>query len=85
MSAYQAAAMTTAAWAKVRRIPARNFALALLDLAKSEALPPNIQKSLGAFEKVAEGKADLLRQEVENWYNSSMDRYPDGTSAAFKS
>jgi hypothetical protein len=56
-------------------IPAQNFALALLDLRHSgQALPPNVQKALGAFEKVAAGKADVLRQEVEDWYNSSMDR-----------
>ena len=55
-------------------IPARNFAMALLDLAKTEQLPPNIQKSLDAFEKVAQGKAEVMRSEVENWYNSSMDR-----------
>ena len=60
-------------------IPARNFALALIDIWKSRdklgvALPSNVEKAMNAFEKVAEGKAEVLRQEVENWYNSSMDR-----------
>jgi hypothetical protein len=67
-------------------IPARNFALAVLDLWKSsdksgKNLPPNVQKALGAFEKVAEEKArtaqdraEILQKEVESWFNSSMDR-----------
>lgn len=67
-------------------IPARNFALAMLDLWKSSAnsgenLPPNVQKALAAFEKVADAKArtvqdrvDIMQKEVEGWYNSSMDR-----------
>lgn len=60
-------------------IPARNFAIAMLDIWKSKdklgvALPSNIEKAMTAFEKVADGKAEVLRQEVENWYNSSMDR-----------
>jgi len=60
-------------------IPARNFAIAVLDIWNSRdktgvALPPNIEKAMKAFEEVANGKAEVLRQEVENWYNSSMDR-----------
>jgi hypothetical protein len=58
-------------------IPARNFAIAVIDLWKAKdkvGLPANVEKAMTAFEKVAEGKADALRQEVENWYNSSMDR-----------
>jgi hypothetical protein len=60
-------------------IPARNFALAVIDIWKSRdklgvALPANVEKAMNAFEKVAEGKAAVFRQEVENWYNSSMDR-----------
>src|SRR5215469_9490887 len=56
-------------------IPARNFALAVLDLTKSaDQLPPNVQKALGAFVETADGRIDVLRQEVEDWYNSSMDR-----------
>jgi hypothetical protein len=67
-------------------IPARNFALAVVDLWKSSDksqtnLPPNVQKALGAFEKVAEEKArtaqdraEILQKEVESWFNSSMDR-----------
>jgi hypothetical protein len=56
-------------------IPARNFALAVLDLTKSaKELPPNVLKALGAFVELADDKVDALRQEVENWYNSAMDR-----------
>ena len=67
-------------------IPARNFALAILDLWKSSEgspgeLPPNVQKAMAAFQKVAEAKArtvqekvELMQRDVENWYNSSMDR-----------
>lgn len=67
-------------------IPARNFAIAVLDLWKSasesgENLPPNVQKAIAAFDKVAQVKArtvqeraELLQKDVENWYNSSMDR-----------
>ena len=63
-------------------IPSRNFAIAVLDLWKAgEQLPPNVHKALGAFQKLAEAKtraaqdkAELLQREVENWYNSAMDR-----------
>jgi hypothetical protein len=63
-------------------IPSRNFALAVLDLWKSgEKLPANVGKALAAFDKVAQDrasaaqdKAELMQKEVENWYNSSMDR-----------
>ena len=67
-------------------IPSRNFALAVLDLWKSarqsgEDLPPNVAKALAAFDKVADEKtrsvqekAEMFQKEVENWYNSSMDR-----------
>src|SRR5262249_19666465 len=58
-------------------IPARNFAIAVLDLwdaskKSSEDLPPNVHKALAAFEKVAQDKtrtvqdkADLMQKEVE--------------------
>jgi len=63
-------------------IPSRNFAIAVLDLWKSgEQLPANVGKALAAFDKVAQAKAratqdkaELLQKEVEDWYNSSMDR-----------
>jgi hypothetical protein len=58
-------------------IPARNFAIAVIDLWKARdqvPMPANVEKAMTAFERVAEGKADVLRQEVENWFNSSMDR-----------
>ncbi len=56
-------------------IPSRNFALALLDLARSgEKLPPNVADAFGAFEKSAGNNAAMLQHNVEDWFNSSMDR-----------
>ncbi len=56
-------------------IPAANFALAVLDLRKSvKPLPRNLQSALDAFEMKAKGDLDMLQRELENWYDSSMDR-----------
>ena len=58
-------------------IPARNFALAVIDLSNSAdklPLPPNVQNALETFKRVTDAKGEALQQEVENWYNSSMDR-----------
>jgi len=60
-------------------IPATNFALAVLSLRDSyktnqKQLPQNLQDALEAFEKKAQGKLDVLQQELESWFNSAMDR-----------
>ena len=56
-------------------IPAANFALAVLDLRKTiKPLPKNLQSALDAFEMKAKGDLDMLQKELENWYDSSMDR-----------
>ena len=56
-------------------IPAANFALAVLDLRKTiKPLPRNLQSALDAFEMKAKGDLDVLQRELENWYDSSMDR-----------
>jgi hypothetical protein len=60
-------------------IPAANFALTVLSLRDSykdakKDLPQNLQDALTAFEKKADGKADVLQRELEDWFNSAMDR-----------
>jgi hypothetical protein len=56
-------------------IPAANFALAVLDLRKTvKVLPKNLQSALDAFEMKAKGDLNMLQRELENWFNSSMDR-----------
>jgi len=56
-------------------IPAANFALAVLDLRKSDIpLPRNLQSALDTFEMKAEGNLLKLQRELEAWYDSSMDR-----------
>ena len=56
-------------------IPAKNFALALLDLRQTTPnLPPNVNSALDAFEKNAGNDAAKLQRNVEDWFNSSMDR-----------
>jgi hypothetical protein len=56
-------------------IPARNFALALLDLRHTTTdLPENIQSALDAFQKNAGNDAAKLQHNIEDWFNSSMDR-----------
>ena len=60
-------------------IPATNFALAVLSLRNSytqeqKQLPKNVQDALTAFEMKAQGKVDVLQQELETWFNGAMDR-----------
>jgi hypothetical protein len=56
-------------------IPSANFALAVLDLRKTvQPLPKNLQSALDAFEIRAKGDLDMLQREIENWYDSAMDR-----------
>jgi hypothetical protein len=56
-------------------IPAKNFALALLDLSHTfKDLPPNIQSVLDACKKNAGNDAAKLQRNIEEWFNSSMDR-----------
>ncbi len=56
-------------------IPAKNFALALLDLRHTTAnLPPNVKSALDACEANAGNDAAKLQRNVEDWFNSSMDR-----------
>jgi hypothetical protein len=59
-------------------IPARNFALALIEVVKKQPadsdVPPNVRDAFRAFEDTA--SKDLLRfqESIEAWYNSAMDR-----------
>lgn len=57
-------------------IPSQNFALALMDLSKTapEILPQNVKDALQSFERVAGKDVALLQQNIEDWYDSSMDR-----------
>jgi hypothetical protein len=56
-------------------IPSANFALAVLDLRKTvKSLPRNLQSALDTFDMKAKGDLDMLQRELENWYDSSMDR-----------
>ena len=56
-------------------IPARNFAMALLDLRHTTRnLPANVVSALDAFEKNAGNDTAKLQRSVEDWFNSSMDR-----------
>jgi hypothetical protein len=84
-------------------IPARNFALAIMDMASSDGrlirgatdptdkpaptdltalakavqdggLPDNLKKSVTALLQAANGDAQQARINIENWFNSSMDR-----------
>jgi hypothetical protein len=57
-------------------IPSANFALAVLELRKTgrTPLPQNLRSALDAFEMKAKGDLNMLQRELENWYDSSMDR-----------
>ncbi len=56
-------------------IPAKNFALALLDLRRTTRdLPPNVKSALDACVENAGNDAAKLQRNVEDWFNSSMDR-----------
>ena len=59
-------------------IPARNFALAVIDLVKNPpadiTLPPNLATALRTFRESAGADEAKLQASVEDWFNSSMDR-----------
>ena len=56
-------------------IPARNFALALLDLRSTTTnLPANVRSAFDAFQKSAGNDAAKLQRNIEDWFNSAMDR-----------
>jgi hypothetical protein len=62
-------------------IPSKNFALALMDLrnqsqgaAPTIKLPQNVRQAFDAFKITAGQDADKMQKQVEDWYNSSMDR-----------
>jgi hypothetical protein len=56
-------------------IPARNFALALIDLRSSDiALPENVKQAFRTFVLVAGPNILVLQWMLENWYNAAMDR-----------
>jgi hypothetical protein len=59
-------------------IPARNFALAVMDLARNPPagmkLPGNLETALRTFQDAAAGDAAKYQASLENWFDSSMDR-----------
>ena len=59
-------------------IPARNFALAVMDLANNPPagvkLPANLETALRTFKDSAAGDIAKYQASIENWFNSSMDR-----------
>jgi hypothetical protein len=62
-------------------IPSKNFALALMDLrnqsqgaAPTIKLPQNVKQAIDAFEITAGKDVDKMQKQIEDWYNSSMDR-----------
>jgi hypothetical protein len=73
---------TISKWKLPSYIPARNFALAILDVkaawttagAVEKTLPNNVKTAIEALEKTAAGDAKKLQESVEDWYNSAMDR-----------
>jgi len=58
-------------------IPAANFGLALLSIVKTtdEAkLPGNVRSALKSFQETAGNDEAKLHKNIEDWYNSAMDR-----------
>lgn len=59
-------------------IPASNFALAVLDLVRNPpagmTLPANLKAALRTFEESEPPSLARFQQDIEGWYNSSMDR-----------
>jgi hypothetical protein len=57
-------------------LPSRTFALALLDLLKTEKgeLEEGGSKAFAALKPPAGGSAKTLQQNLENWFDDSMDR-----------
>ncbi|HZP05652.1 MAG TPA: hypothetical protein VFB43_12195 [Terracidiphilus sp.] len=60
-------------------IPATNFALAVIDLVKNPPatglkLPDNVKKAYSIFETQAAGDEAKLQANLEDWFNTGMDR-----------
>lgn len=57
-------------------IPAKNFALALIDLMKkgSPELSPNVRDAIRSFQEISGSDVASLQLHLEGWYNSAMDR-----------
>ncbi len=63
-------------------IPARNFAMAVIEVkenrpalaAAGAALPANVTTAFTAIEKAADNNAAKIQAGVEDWFNSAMDR-----------
>lgn len=59
-------------------IPAQNFALAIMDLANNPPagmqIPPNLQTVVTMFQEKAAGNAVKLQANLEDWFNTGMDR-----------
>lgn len=58
-------------------IPSRNFAAALISIAKETpavSLPTNVKTALAAFTATSPNDPASVQKKVEDWYNSSMDR-----------
>jgi hypothetical protein len=61
-------------------IPSKNFALALMDLQKKSqtdgtiVLPAHVKQAFDAFKITAGEDLDKMQKQIEDWYNSSMDR-----------
>jgi hypothetical protein len=62
-------------------IPARNFALAVMDVARNPppgvSLPANLQDALRSATTAAGGDFDKFRGILESWFNAGMDRVSD--------
>jgi len=59
-------------------IPAKNFALAVMDLVKSPpagvTIPRNVEDALRSAESAATGNAAKVQASLEAWFNNAMDR-----------
>jgi hypothetical protein len=62
-------------------IPSKNFALALMDVCKRSGdpnsqikLPPNVKQAIDAFKMAVGDDVGKMQKEIEDWYDSSMDR-----------
>jgi hypothetical protein len=55
-------------------IPTRSFSMAILDLYNSGVLPPRSAEAVEKMIVAAEGDAPRIRENIENWFNGTMDR-----------
>lgn len=56
-------------------IPREVFSAALIDLIQTgKSMPPDLLRAYEGLERLTGGDAARLRREVENWYDSAMDR-----------